>query len=136
MSVLHAPNTTPTLTRLRIVLADNDPTVVELLSIDLALEGHTIVATAQSGEEAVEACRVHQPDVLIVDYRMPPGLDGVEAIRRVRAAHSATVCILYSNYRNESIAAKTARVGGLYVKKGPLRPLRAALSGISVSSAG
>src|SRR3954452_12955374 len=112
---------------LRIVVADNDPSVLQLLSTDLALEGHVIVALASSGEEALDACRQHHPDVLIVDYRMPPGWDGLETIRRVRADGTSPTCILYSNYRSAGIAAMTARVGGIYVKKGPLRMLRDAL---------
>jgi CheY-like chemotaxis protein len=112
---------------LRIVVADNDPSVLELVCTDLSLEGHAVVATAPSGEAALEACRVHHPDVLIVDYRMPPGWDGLETIRQVRKEGAAQTCILYSNYRSPRIAAETIRVGGIYVKKGPLRTLRAAL---------
>lgn len=112
---------------LRVVVADNDPTVVDLLATDLTLEGHVVVATALTGEEALLACRRHRPDVLIVDYRMPPGWNGVETIRRVRAEKLAGRCVLYSNYRSPSIATATARAGGIYVAKGPLRRLRSVL---------
>jgi CheY-like chemotaxis protein len=113
--------------QLRVVVADNDPDLLELVATDLVLEGHDVVAVALSGEEAVDACARYQPDVLIVDYRMPPGLNGVETIAAVRQAQSARACILYSNYRSSQIASATRRLGAMYVKKGPLRSLRAAL---------
>jgi CheY-like chemotaxis protein len=112
---------------LSIVIADNDPAILELLSTDLALEGHRVVATALTGEEAITACMAHRPDVLITDYRMPPGLNGIETIRRVRAADSAETCILYTNYRSPAIATVAKRIGAVYVRKGVLRTLRAAL---------
>ena len=114
---------------LNIVIADNDPAIVELLSTDLALEGHHIVGTALTGEDAIVACMAHRPDVLITDYRMPPGLNGIETIRRVRAAGAAEMCILYTNYRSPGIATVAKRIGAVYVRKGVLRTLRAALPG-------
>jgi CheY-like chemotaxis protein len=112
---------------LTIVLADNDPAIIDLVSTDLSLEGHQVVATALTGEEALEACDKYHPDVLVVDYRMPPGLDGLETIRRVREAGTAGTCILYSNYKSPTIATVAKNIGAIYVKKGPLRTLRAAL---------
>jgi CheY-like chemotaxis protein len=112
---------------LTIVLADNDPAIIDLVSTDLEFEGHRVVATSLTGEGAVDACDKHHPDVLVVDYRMPPGLDGLETIRRVREAGTAETCILYSNYRSQAIATVAKNIGAIYVKKGPLRTLRAAL---------
>ena len=116
------------MSKLRIVVADNDPAVLELVTTDLTLEDHVVVATAVSGEDAIERCRELRPDVLVVDYRMPPGLDGLETIRLVRAQVPETLCILYTNYRSTGIADEARQMGALYVKKGPLRALRAALS--------
>jgi DNA-binding NarL/FixJ family response regulator len=109
------------------VIADNDPTVVELLRTDLGLEGYLVVATAESGAGAAAACARFRPDVLIVDYRMPPGLNGLETIATVRAAGTASKAILYTNYRSADIAAEAARLGARVVAKGPLWMLRDAL---------
>ena len=80
-----------------------------------------------TGEAAIAACMAHRPDVLITDYRMPPGLNGIETIRSVRAADAAQTCILYTNYRSPAISTVAKRVGAVYVRKGVLRTLRAAL---------
>lgn len=112
---------------LTFVLADNDPAVLDLLGTDLQLEGHNVLAAVGSGEEAIIACQEHRPDVVVVDYRMPPGLDGLETIRRIRADGTAGTCILYTNYRSPHIATVAEKIGAVYVKKGPLRELRAAL---------
>ena len=73
----------------RVVVVDNDTGALDLLELDLRLEGHDIVATALDGPEGIEACRRTRPDVLIVDYRMPPGIDGVEVARAVLRDGSA-----------------------------------------------
>lgn len=113
---------------MRLVLADNDQDALDLIELDLRLEGHEIVGLARDGLGAVEACEQHRPDVLVVDYRMPPGIDGVEvAIRVLRAANAERV-IVYSNYADPRIVARARAVGATWVSKGKLAHLRAAIS--------
>ena len=50
---------------LRVVLIDNDVAVLELLALDMRLEGHRVVATATTGEEGLRACTQREPDVLV-----------------------------------------------------------------------
>lgn len=113
---------------MRLVLADNDPAVLELLTLDLTLEGHTVLETASDGVGAVDACRRLHPDALIVDYRMPPGLDGLEVIAAVRKLTPTLVCLLYTNYQSAEVRAKAARLGAAYVTKSTLGELREALT--------
>jgi len=110
------------------VLADNDPELLDLLETDLNLEGYDVVATVQSGEAALEVCAQHRPDVLVVDYRMPPGLNGLETAQRARTSGIAAAVILYTNYRLPDLATQAHRFGATVVVKGPLRALRAALA--------
>jgi CheY-like chemotaxis protein len=116
---------------LTLVIADNDASILELMVLDLELEGYDVVATATSGEAAVELCARLRPDVLVVDQRMPPGLSGLETIERVRSEGSAGACILYTNYRSGQLRTSAERLGATYVQKGPLQALRAALQGLS-----
>jgi two-component system invasion response regulator UvrY len=112
----------------RVVIADNDLEWVELIRTDLSLEGHQVVAACRSGEEAIDACREHHPDVLVVDEKMPPGLNGVEVARRVRAADPSIQVVVFTNFDEEEIIKGAADAGAVFVLKGNLRALRAALT--------
>jgi DNA-binding NarL/FixJ family response regulator len=70
---------------IRVVLIEDNDVFRQALELLLAQGGDIeIAATAPRGDEAVELCRLHSPDVLVVDYRLP-GEDGVQVARRVRA---------------------------------------------------
>jgi CheY-like chemotaxis protein len=114
--------------RKRVVIADNDVEWVELLRTDLSLEGHEVVAACTSGEEALDACREHRPDVLVVDERMPPGLNGIEVARRLRAESPGIQVVVFTNFEEEEIIKGAVDAGAVFVLKGNLRALRAALT--------
>jgi response regulator NasT len=111
-----------------VVIADNDAEWLELIRTDLTLEGHHVVAACASGEEAIDACRQHHPDVLVVDERMPPGINGVEVARQARAAQPGIQVVVFTNYDEEEIIKSAAEVGAVFVLKANLRALRAALT--------
>jgi response regulator NasT len=112
----------------RVVIADNDAEWIELIRTDLSLEGHQVVAAVESGEAAIDACREHHPDVLVVDEKMPPGLNGVEVARQVRAADPSVQVVIFTNFDEEEIIKGAADAGAVFVLKGNLRALRAALT--------
>jgi DNA-binding response OmpR family regulator len=66
----------------RILVADDDPDLLELLRLNLEAEGHT-VAVACDGTEALEMAMQVRPDLLVLDVMMP-GLDGLEVTRKLR----------------------------------------------------
>jgi len=71
----------------RILVADDDPRVGEVVRAVLSEKGH-IVGTVASGEEAVWVVQAKRPDLVILDCSMP-GLGGVEALRRIRSSATA-----------------------------------------------
>jgi CheY-like chemotaxis protein len=111
----------------RLVLADNDRDALDLITLDLRLEGHEVAAAVVDGAEAVAACDREQPDVLVVDYRMPPGIDGVEVARQVLAGPSARRVIVYSNYVDARVIETAERLGVRWLQKGDLAALRRAV---------
>ena len=110
------------------MVADNDADALDLAELDLGLEGHDVVATANDGEGAIEACRTHRPDVLVVDYRMPPGVDGVGVARAVLREGLAGRVIVYSNYADPKVIARAQQIGATWLRKGDLPALRRAVA--------
>ena len=114
---------------MRLVVADNDSDALDLLVTDLRLEGHDIVGTAPSGDKALELCLALGPDALVVDFRMPPGINGVETARRVHQEQPDLRIVLYTNYVNRDVARGARGAGAILIEKGNLRALRRALVG-------
>ena len=112
----------------RIVVVDNDPDALELVALDLALEGHDIVASALDGVTALALVDELHPDVLVVDHRMPPGPWGIEVAEQVRRRHPEIDVVLYSNYQSADLIARSRALGAQFVPKGNLRTLRRAVA--------
>jgi CheY-like chemotaxis protein len=71
---------------IRVIAADDQRVVREGLALILSLlPGVEVAGTAANGEEALALAAELKPDVVLMDLRMP-GIGGVEAIRRIRAA--------------------------------------------------
>jgi len=112
---------------MRLVLIDNDQAVLDLLQLDMRLEGHDIAATALNGADGLAACDQHAPDTLIVDLRLVPGINGLEVARRVRRAGLRIV--LYTNYVTPSVVNEATAAGATVIEKGNLYALRRAVVG-------
>lgn len=67
----------------RVLIVDDEPTIVELLSVSLRFQGFEVL-TAASGPEALDKARKFRPEALILDVMMP-GMDGFGLLRRLRA---------------------------------------------------
>ncbi len=111
----------------RILVADNDPSALELAMLDLRLEGHTVVGAA-GGESALTLMESMTPDVVVLDYRMPPGPTGLTVGRQLRAQHPELRIVLYTNYHDANLVRDALVSGLLFLPKGDLRRLRAAVS--------
>lgn len=111
----------------RIVVADNDPDVLDLLATDLRAEGHDVVGVTARGDDALELCETLRPDVLVTDYRMPPGLNGIELATQARASLPDLVIVLYTNYRDPTLQRRARAAGAQVLAKGNIRALRRAV---------
>ena len=110
----------------RVLVADNDPDALELAMLDLRLEGH-IVAGAHDGRSALELIDSFGPEIVVLDYRMPPGPTGLAVAARLRSERPALRVIIYSNYQDLELVAQAAELDIPFLPKGNLRTLRAAV---------
>ncbi len=84
-------------TPVRVLVVDDEPRLAELLASVLRYEGWEI-RTAADGTSAVRAAREFEPDAIVLDI-MLPDFDGLEVLRRVRAA-LPNVCVLFLTARD------------------------------------
>ena len=112
---------------LRILIVDNDQAVLDLLLLDLRLEGHDVVASALNGEDALELYEKHRPDVVVVDYRLGRGINGVDVARRLEDA--PTRVVMFTNYITHDVIADATAAGAAVIEKGNLHALRRAVAG-------
>ena len=90
---------------MRVVLADDSILLREGVARLLAEAGFDVVGQAADAEDLLEQVAAHQPDVAIVDIRMPPDNDGgLYAAREIRARHPGIGVLVLSQYARPSYA--------------------------------
>mgnify|MGYP001556236723 FL=1 len=124
--------------KLRIMLVDDQSLFREALRTLLSLQdGFEIVAEAENGARAVSLAQVHQPDVILMDLRMPV-LGGVEATRKILATNPASRVVVLTTFEEDEEIFDAMRAGALgYLLKACsaeklCEALRAAAKGTSV----
>jgi len=99
--------------KLRILLTDDQSLFHEALRTLLTLQpDFDIVAEAENGERALALAKVHKPDVILMDLRMPV-MGGVEATRRVMAAVPATKVVVLTTFEEDEEIFEALRAGAL-----------------------
>ena len=106
---------------IRILLADDHPVVRDGLAAILGTQpDFAIVGQASTGAEAVQLAAQLHPDVILLDLEMP-GMDGVEALRRIRAARAEAQVIVFTAFDADEriLGAVQAGAKGYLLKGAP-----------------
>jgi DNA-binding response OmpR family regulator len=83
----------------RVLIVDDEPLIVQMLSIALGYEKFD-VSVARTGLEAIQQASLVKPDLIILDW-MLPGLDGIEVCRRLRNAGDVGILMLTARGEDE-----------------------------------
>ena len=85
---------------LRILIVDDEPAILRFLRAGLGSQGYVVIE-AENGQKALDAVRARRADMVVLDLGLPD-IDGLEVIRRVRAAGSAVPIIVLSSRDSET----------------------------------
>ena len=105
-----------------LVVDDQEPFRRAMVAVVDATDGFVAVGAATSGEESLEAVAALRPDLVLMDVNLP-GIDGIEATRRITAAPGGPVVVLLSTYDEDQF--ELAGCGATaYVAKAAFGPAR------------
>ena len=117
-----------------LIVDDQAPFLRAMSAVIEETMGFEVVGEASSGEEAIVTAGALLPDLVLMDVNLP-GIDGLEATRRLRARSSRPVVLLLSTYDEDAGARFIAECGAAaYVTKSAFGPdrLRAAWAAATV----
>ena len=127
---------------IRVVLVDDHPVVLGGLRALLeSLPGFEVVGTATDGESGVREAVLTRPDVVLMDIRLP-GIDGLEATRRIREAVDGVAVLVLTMFDDDDTVFGAMRAGAQgYLLKGADqaeidRAIRAVVAGEAIFSPG
>jgi two-component system, response regulator PdtaR len=102
--------------KLRVLVAEDDFLVAEMVRGQLQQLGHEVLAIVENGHLAAEKTRDLQPDVVIMDINMPD-MDGIDGMRLIQK-HFPTPVVILTAYESEDLLEKATVAGaGAYLVK-------------------
>ena len=117
---------------MRVLLADDHALVRDGVASLLSAWGHEVVGQAADGNQAVELADRLEPDVILMDVRMP-GASGLDATRRIARDHPAIAIVMLTVSEDEDDLFEAIKAGarGYLLKNLEARELRAMLESIA-----
>jgi DNA-binding NarL/FixJ family response regulator len=98
---------------IRVLIADDQPAVRRGLHLRLTLEPEVeVIGEARDGAEAISLARSLQPDVVLMDVRMP-GMDGIEATAALRAVARESAVVILSLDDSAKTRTRAKEVGAM-----------------------
>jgi DNA-binding NarL/FixJ family response regulator len=105
-----------------LIVDDQAPFRRAARAVVAATPGFEVVAEAESGEEAVRLVDALQPGLVLMDINLP-GINGIEATRRITSAHPGAIVMLLSTYQAADLPADATSCGAAaYVHKEDFGP--------------
>ena len=123
----------PTVTKIRVILADDHPVVRDGLANMVNQQADMqVVAEAGDGDEAITMYEQHNPDVMVLDLRMPKR-DGVAVVEYVLGAHPKARLLIMTTYDGDEDIFRSLSQGakGYILKDAPRQEILSAIRAVS-----
>jgi len=95
---------------IRVMVVDDTDHVRQMLASMLTLDGFEVVEEAASGSEAVRRIEGADPDVVVIDYRMP-GMDGLDTARTIKERRPDQLMVLYTAFIDADLQKSADEAG-------------------------
>ncbi|HUP61309.1 MAG TPA: response regulator transcription factor [Thermoanaerobaculia bacterium] len=119
---------------MRVLLADDHRLVrAGIRSLLSEMPDVVEILEARDGAEAVEMVTAHHPDLVLMDVSMPPGMNGIEALERIRRISPQTRVVILSMHRDPHFVHEALRAGaaGYLLKSDELADLEKAVRAVA-----
>lgn len=104
--------------KIKLLLVDDEENFVNTLSERMKMRD-VPSKVVYSGEEALEVVKTQEPDVMILDLRMP-GIDGMEVLRKVKASKPEIQVIILTGHGTELDEEEARKLGAFHYHKKPI----------------
>lgn len=103
------------LSKLRLLIIEDDPTSAKLMQITLARLGYEVAGIASNGIDAIDMVRQANPDLLLMDINLPGQIDGIQTIEKIKGENDIPVIYVTANTEDSTIqhAIRTNPIGYL-----------------------
>ena len=109
-----------------LIVDDQEPFRLAARMVVEATEGFEVVGEAETGEQSIDLARRLAPDLVLMDVNLP-GINGLEATRRILQDSMRVVILILSTYEEEEYAPRAAESGAAaYIPKSVFGPERLA----------
>ncbi len=110
----------------KILVIDDEPANVRVLSISLRSDGHEVV-TAGNGEQGLAVFERERPDIVLTDIKMP-GMDGIEVLERIKAMNADAEVIMVTGHGDIDNAIEALKHGASDFLNKPVRDAAIAIA--------
>lgn len=101
----------------KVLIADDDPYIRKLLQVFLRSKNYEVL-TADDGAAAIRITQEQHPFAVLLDINMPGGMNGIDAMRKIRAVDAEAVIIMASGIADEEVVKAAVEEGSAaYVLK-------------------
>ena len=97
-----------------VLLVDDDEDILHIGKVFLEEDGSLAVETATSAEDALKRITVQPFDVIVCDYKMPPGMDSIGLLHAMKAQGITIPLIVFSGYSREDHAIEAIKNGAAF----------------------